>query len=314
MRILFLGTSDFAVPVLDALLASDAEVACVVSAPDRPKGRGRRLEPSPVARLARDAGVPLHQPPRINDPGSVEILARTRPDLTVVVAYGQILGDGVLGLAPRGTVNLHASLLPHLRGAAPIARGIQRGDAMGGVTLQYVVRELDAGDVIAQAPSPFGPDETAGEASERLSRVAAELLLEHLPALADGTAPRTPQDHSRATYAPRIRKEEGRISWSRPAADVRNHIRAMTPWPTAFNDVDVTSGRSERLIFLAAEAVPCPERVPAGTVLRSDTEFVISCEGGDALRILRLKRAGRAEMDAGSFLRGFKVPRGTVLR
>ncbi|MFH0943790.1 MAG: methionyl-tRNA formyltransferase, partial [Planctomycetota bacterium] len=217
MKIVFLGTSSFAVPVLDMLAGTAHEIPLVVAAPDRPQGRGRKLVSTPVAVRARGLGLPLFQPDRINAPAAVERLRELEPDLIVVVAYGQILGRHVLELGKKGIVNLHGSLLPAWRGAAPIARGIQAGDRTGGVSLQFVVQEVDAGDVIDQQPMDFLPHENAGEASERLSLVAAELLARNLEALEAETAERRPQDPAKATHAAQLEKSEGRTAWHRPA-------------------------------------------------------------------------------------------------
>lgn len=313
MRILFLGTSEFAVPVLAGLADTRHELALVVTAPDRPQGRGRRVKSSPVARLATERGLPLFQPERVNAAEAVARLRDTQPDLTVVVAYGQILRQEVLTLSPKGIVNLHGSLLPHLRGAAPIARGIQRGDREGGVTLQHVVREVDAGDVIAASPVRFGDDETAGDAAARISLLARDLLLDNLDALERGDAPRTAQDPERVTHAPPIDKREGRVPWPRTATEVRDHVRAMTPWPSAFTEVKVGE-RTERLILRAVTVAP-PDRARAaepGRVRRVDAELRVATGDGEVV-IDRLMRSGRAEMDSAAFLRGFDLPEGTTL-
>lgn len=315
MRILFLGTSEFAVPVLRGVAGTDHDLALVVTAPDRPKGRGRKVEPTPVGAAAKELGLECYQPVKINDPAAVARLEALAPDLVVVVAYGQILREPILNLAPRGIVNLHGSVLPHLRGAAPIARGIQRGDTTGGVTLQHVVRAVDAGDVIASRTVAFDDDETAGEATTRLSWIARDLLLDNLDGLQRGGAPRMPQDPSGVTHAPPIEKREGRVPWHLPADAVRNHVRAMTPWPSAHTEF-AYDGRSERLILREVERSGLggdgPPDVPPGTVRRPGGEMVVACGDGWVV-IRRLMRSGKAEMDTAAFLRGNDIPEGTLL-
>jgi methionyl-tRNA formyltransferase len=312
MRIAFLGTSEFAVSVLDALAKSSHEIAIVVSTPPRPKGRGRVLENTPVGSRALDLGLPLFQPEKINADESVARLAATRPDLLVVVAYGQILRERVLTMASRGAVNLHGSLLPKYRGAAPIARAIEHGDTRSGVSLQFMVREVDAGDVIASHAMDLDPNENAAEASVRMSHAAAELLLANLDALERGTAQRTPQDATEATFAPQLRKEEGRIDWNRPAKKVHDHVRAMTPWPGAITEWTLDT-EVVRLTIHRTETIEMKSASAPGTVLRSSDRLEVAT-GSDAIRILRLQRAGKREMDASEFLRGTKLVEGTILR
>lgn len=313
MNILFLGTSDFAVPVLEVLLDSEHRVGLVVTAPDRPKGRGRKLESSPIARRARAGELPLFQPVRINSEESVARLRAVQPDLTVVVAYGQILRAPILELAPRGIVNLHGSLLPALRGAAPIARAIQQGVTHTGVSLQFVVREVDAGDVIDVEPMSLSSTEDAGEAAARMAGLAAQLLLRNLPALELGTADRRAQDPRGVTFAPPLRKEEGRIPWAASAREIVNHVRAMTPWPAAYTDLARAEGQRERIIVRVVEpgddvrGSECP-----GTVIRADEELEVAA-GQGRVKIVRLLRSGRSEMDAKAFLRGFPMHPGVIL-
>ncbi|MBI4881361.1 MAG: methionyl-tRNA formyltransferase [Planctomycetes bacterium] len=313
MRTALFGTSEFAVPALDALAASCHEVCLVVTPPDRPKGRGRKVEPSPVAERARAFSLPLFQPPRINSVESVERLRAAALDLVVVAAYGQILGRTMLALPRKGTVNLHGSVLPAWRGAAPIARAIQAGEEKGGVTLQYVVLEVDAGDVIDVERTEIAADETAGELSARLAVLGARVLLRNIDLIEAGEAPRTPQDHAAATHAPQLEKDEGRIPWEKSAKRVRDHVRAMTPWPAAYTHLPRKGGLPERIIVRRSEVVEsgAPQVMP-GTVIRASDELVVGT-GYGSLRILRLLRAGRQEADAASFLRGFPLEEGARL-
>ncbi len=313
MNVVLLGTSPFAVPTLDMLRASGHDLRLVVTAMDRPKGRGRKIERSAVAARAAELELPLFQPERINTPEAIDRLRAEKPDLIVVVAYGQILGRTVLGLASKAIVNLHGSILPRWRGAAPIARAIAAGDRETGVSLQHVVKQLDAGDVIDVERMEIRPTENAGELAERMAPVAAALLERNLAALDEGGAPRTRQNERLVTMAPVLEKSEGKIEWSRPAEEIDAHVRAMTPWPGAFATSPVEGGGKERVIVRRAEVVDtgAPEVLP-GTVVRSGETLDIQT-GYGTLRVLRLLRAGRKEADAASFLRGFPIPEGARL-
>jgi methionyl-tRNA formyltransferase len=308
MRIAFFGTSTFAVPVLARLARSRHGVTLVVTRPDAEKGRGRKVEASPVANLASELGLPTHKPARVNAPESVDVIRAADADFFVVVAYGQILREPLLSLAPLGIVNLHGSLLPHLRGAAPIARAIQRGEATTGVTLQFLKLELDAGDVIDAEPMAILEDETTGALTDRMAPLAAELLAHNLERLEARTAPRTPQDPARVSFAPPLDKNEGRIDWSTTAAKLRDHVRAMTPWPGAATMLRVPGKPDERIV-LRKVGIANGHGAP-GAILSTSNEFVVAC-GDGAVRIDRLLRAGKSELDAAAFLRGFRFTPGT---
>ena len=311
MRIVFCGTSAFAVPVLAMLAGSAHEVVLVVARPDAEKGRGRKVEPAPVVAFARERGLPTHTPTRVNAPESVDAIRAARPDLIVVVAYGQILKEPLLSLAPKGIVNLHGSLLPHLRGAAPIARAIQRGETATGVSLQFLKLELDAGDVIDAEPMRIDPDDTTGTLTERMAPIAAALLARNLARLEAGRAPRVAQDEAKVTLAPPLAKDEGRVRWSDAPAQVRDHVRAMTPWPGAFSTLRVPEKPDERVVLrkVAVEGGGNRGQAP-GTVLSATNEFIVAA-GDGAVRVERLLRAGKSEMDATAFLRGFRFTPGT---
>ena len=227
-----MGTPDFSVPCLHALVEAGHDVTLVVTQPDRPRGRGRRLEPTPVKAAALARGLEIFQPDRPNRPENVAAIAAARPEVLVVVAYGAILKEALLTLAPRGAINVHASLLPRYRGMSPIQRAIWNGDRETGVTTMFMDAGVDTGDMILRCPTHVGPDETAGELHDRLALLGARLLVDTLARLADGTAPRLPQT-GEASYAPRIEKKDGVIDWTRPASAVHNHVRAVTPWPGA---------------------------------------------------------------------------------
>lgn len=306
MSIAFLGTSEFAATVLNALVAANSSPRLVVSAPSRPKGRGLALVDPPVVVAAKQHGLEYFQPTRMNDPIAVERLRSIAPTLLVVVAYGQILSREVLELAPRGAVNLHGSILPKYRGPAPIARAIENGDTETGVTLQYMVREVDAGDIIAVARTKIAPDDTHESLSSRMSVLAAELLLEHLPALLAGRSERTKQDPTAATRAPLLGKHEGRVDWSLPASRIHDHVRAMTPWPGASTDWLARNGPS-RLVIRKTSVLPGTRGdVAPGTVVTATGHLDIAT-GQGTLRIERLLRQGKSEMSAEEFLRGAKI-------
>jgi methionyl-tRNA formyltransferase len=320
-RIVFMGSPDFALPVLRRLLESEHEVVAVYTQPDRPAGRGRALQASPAKTLALAHDVPVFQPPRVSAPDSLEELARLAPDLIVIAAYGQILKQPVLDMPRRGVLNVHASLLPRHRGAAPVTAAILAGDEEAGVTIMQTELALDAGPILAQRRVPISPHDTAGTLTERLAEEGADLLVEVLPAWLEGSLSPTPQDASRATYAPTLRKEDGRVDWGLPAEDIWRRVRAFTPWPGAFTYLD---GQPLRLLDTwplavgdegqpadlparqAGTVVPCPpwEAVPnqAGLPVRQAGFAIVTGRG--LLAIVRLQLAGRRALPATDFLRG----------
>jgi methionyl-tRNA formyltransferase len=294
--VVFMGTPDFAVPVLEALL-DGCPVAGVVSQPDRPAGRGRRPQPSPVARLARERGLALIQPASLRkEPAAVEQLRAWKPDVIVVAAFGQILRPEVLAIPPRGCLNVHASLLPRWRGAAPIAHAILAGDEVTGVSIMQIEPGLDTGPVLLARELPIAPDDTAGTLSVRLARLGAELLREALPAWLAGTLAPAPQDDNLATLAPALRKEQGELDWLRPAESLARQVRAFDPWPGAF-----TTWEDRTLKILRAAAV-------SG---QAEPGLVVPCDGGLAagtaaglLHLLELQLAGRRPAGGSEFRRG----------
>jgi len=308
MRILFFGTSPFALPVLQGLVDRGETVVGVVTQPDRPAGRGGKLTSPPVKELAAALGLPVLQPESCRTP---EFLATARdlaPELSVVVAYGQFLPDALLAVPPHGSVNLHGSLLPKFRGAAPIQRAIMAGEERTGVCLMWMAREMDAGDVIACAETPIFPEDTAGTLSERLAALAAKLLIDWLPALAQDQAPHHPQDPSQVTFAPPIRKEEREIDWSQPAAVIWRQIRGLAPAPSA-----VSTFRGQPLKVLAAEiATISPGRAgePGEIVEINVTAGPVVATGQGFLLLLALHPAGKRPLSAAEFLRGYRIATG----
>jgi methionyl-tRNA formyltransferase len=250
LKLLFLGTAEFACPSLKVLIDSSHQILGVITQPDRPKGRGQKRVPSPVKSLALKAGLPIHQPEKVRDPSFLEVLESLRPDLLVVVAYGQILSARVLSIPPRGCVNVHASLLPKYRGAAPIVRAILAGESRTGVTTMFLDPGMDTGPILLAQEAEIGEEDTAGTLHDRLSHMGAGLLLRTLEGLETNRLAALPQDHSQATLAPKIEKEEARIDWSTPARRIFNLIRGFDPWPGAYTS---WSGRMLKLFRPGSE-------------------------------------------------------------
>lgn len=308
MRIVFLGSGAFAVPSLRAVVAGGHEVAAVVTQPDREKGRGRALQPPPVKPAAEALGLRVLQPPRIRAPEAVEELRALRPELQVVVAYGQILPRAVIDLAPRGTVNVHSSLLPRYRGAAPIHWSIVDGAAETGVTTMMIDEGLDTGPILLLCATPIGAEETAPELEARLAVLGGRLLLETIEGLARGTLSPVPQDHAAATHARMLRKEDGRIDWSLPADVLARRVRGLQPWPGTTTRL---AGRD--LKVLRARAAGRAEGVP-GTVMAVDEGgLVVACGGGTLLRLLDVQPESRRPMPATAFAAGARVAPGARL-
>jgi methionyl-tRNA formyltransferase len=317
LRVVFLGTPAFAVPTLDQLLSSPHDVVAVVTQPDRPRGRGHRVVPADVKRRAIDAGLPILQPERIRDD---EFLARLRglsPDLGVVAAYGKLLSQAVLDLPRLGMVNVHASLLPRWRGAAPVHRAILAGDAETGVTIMKVVRELDAGPMLARTATGIGGDETSGELEARLAAAGARLLIETLGPLELGHVAPEPQDDTLVTYARRLSRQDSPIDWTHDAPAIHNQVRGLQPWPQASASV---AGRRLLVRRSAVEQAPPGAPAPPGAIVTAAGGDLIVATGGGLLRILELQPEGRAPQSARAFLNGhrlatgdrFEAPRGTA--
>ena len=298
MRIVFMGTPDFAACSLKRLMEEDHDIVGVFCQPDKPKNRGHKLAACAVKELALDK-IPVYQPEKLRDGTALEILRELEPDLIVVVAYGRILPDDILALPKYGCINVHGSLLPKYRGSAPIQRAVINGDAVTGVTTMYLASEMDAGDVIFSAETEIGPTETSGQLFDRLAVMGAELLVKTVNAINEGTAPRTPQAHGDATYAPPLSKEECPIDWGKPAALVLKHIYGMQPWPCATAELGGTSFK-----IFAGEICGTSAK-PAGTVVAAGKKGIeVVCGDGTTLRVTELQAAGGKRMAAGAYLLG----------
>lgn len=304
----FMGTPDFSVPTLQALIDAGHEVVGVFTQPDRPKGRGGKVQMSPVKELALRHNIPVLQPQRMRLDG-LEPLRALSPDVCVSAAFGQILSQEVLDVPKLGTVNVHASLLPRHRGAAPIQWAILCGDAVTGVTTMFSDKGIDTGDMLLKAETPILPDDTAGTLTERLAKIGAELLVETLRRLELGDCPRTRQDEAQSTYDPKVDKELGRLNFAEGTQRCLLRVRAMSPWPCAY--ADLKEGALK--VWRTANA-PITQAAPAGVVLRANKRdgLVIATADG-AMEILELQAPNAKRMDARAFLLGHPISEGTPL-
>lgn len=304
-----MGTPDFAVPSLQALLRGGYEVAGVVCQPDRPKGRGHKLAACPVKEAALAAGLPVFQPERIKRPEGVAMLRSLAPDLCVTAAFGQLLSQEILDIPPLGTINVHASLLPRHRGSAPVNWSVILGDAETGVTTMLTDKGMDTGDMLLARATPIGRRETAGELTDRLALLGAELLVETLRALEAGTLPRTPQNPNEATYEPKLDKETGRVDFAKTAGEIDRLVRGVTPWPGAFTTLE---GGTVKL-FETRALEGGPSAAP-GEVVAADGKrgLVVSCGDCD-LEIVEMQMPGAKRMRAADYLRGHLIKTGICL-
>ncbi len=346
MKAVFLGTPDFAVPTLRAMLEADVDVAGVITQPDRPAGRGQKPAPGPVKRLAVERGLSVFQPLKIKDPEAVEFVRRLEPDVMVVVGYGQIIPRAVFEAPPLGTINVHASLLPKYRGAAPVQWAIVNGETVTGVTTMRIEAGLDTGDILLQREFPIGPEETAPELSARLAAGGAELLIETLQGLERGSITPRQQDHARATYAPMLKKEDGRIDWTMASQQIANRVRGLEPWPGAYTtfrgkllhlrkaraqlqDVErppwvapapLTRCAEFPELLQAGQGAGCgpggPPHVPKGVArgtLEPEAHSLRAACGDGWLEILELQPEGKKRMTAQEFINGWRPASGEIL-
>lgn len=309
LRIVYFGTPEFAVPTLAALLESRHTVVAVVSQPDRPKGRGLRLAATPTKALAALTGVRVLQPTKLGDETLLDDMRALHADLGVVAAYGRILPEALLEIPRLGMINVHASLLPRYRGAAPVHRAVIAGDAETGVTIMRVVRELDAGAMMAVTRRPIGPNETSPEVERDLAKLGAALLLDVVEQLADGRATETPQDDSLATYAPKIVKTEGNVDWTRPAAQLHNLVRGLQPWPM----VSVHIGGARFVLHRTELLDETTTAAPRTIVSASGDRLAIAAGDGRLLRVRQIQPEGRRAMTPRDLLAGRPIAPGTRL-
>lgn len=311
MKIVFLGTADFALPSLEGLVAAGHRVAAAVTQPDRPAGRGRRLGEPPVKRRAGELGIPVRQPESLSSAPEIAHIAALAPDLVVSAAYGRLIPASYLASAVRGGINLHPSLLPRWRGAAPIAWALIAGDRETGVTVHRLVERLDAGEIFAQERFPIEEGDDGLSLAHRLARAGARILCSAVSGIEALRAAPYPQDDSRATLAPKLAKEDGRIDWRKRAEEIHNRVRGLIPWPGAFTHLE-RAGERRLLKVHATRVVPAGSGAP-GTVLAASGEDLVVAAGEGALRILRLQAEGGKALAAGEFLRGFRLEPGERL-
>lgn len=312
MRIIFLGTGDIGLPSLEALLASrEHQVLAVVTQPDKPVGRRLVLTPPQVKVRAAEAGIPVLQPERIRH--SVEELSAFQADVFVVVAYGQILPRSVLDIPKLACLNIHASLLPRHRGAAPIQAAIRDGDTESGITIMWMDEGLDTGDVLLMEKLFITPDDTGGTLHDKLAALAPHALMKALSLLAEGAAPRTPQDHAKATHVRKLERADGHVDWTRSAEEIERLVRAFDPWPGTFCVITLPDGKPAHLKVHRSAVVPHAQSCPVGgTVIAADDHLLVSC-GGGVIDLLEVQLEGKKRMSAAEFLRGHRLEVGTRL-
>ena len=305
LRVVFFGTPEFALPTLDAILLSRHAVVGVVTQPDRPRGRGQRKTDAPVKMRARDACLPLLQPETVNDSSFLSALAELRADIGVVAAYGRILSEAVLAVPRVGMINVHASLLPRYRGAAPVHRAIMAAESETGVTIMRVVKALDAGPMLASARRPIGRNETSLDVEYDLAAIGASLLVATLDRLARGEVPETPQDESAASYARRLTKADGLIDWGRPAVGVHDQIRGLHPWPHAHSFL-----LGSRLILLRSVTSEAAAGAPPGTILAARGDELHVATGAGVVELTEIQAEGKRPMNVRDFLAGHRLRAG----
>ncbi|MDH3454935.1 MAG: methionyl-tRNA formyltransferase [Desulfuromonadales bacterium] len=307
LRTVFMGTPDFALQTLQGLIDAGCNLVGVYTQPDRPKGRGKQLAAPPVKELALQYGIPVYQPLKLRQAEAVAELEALAPDLIVVVAYGQILPKSVLDIPGHGCINVHASLLPKYRGAAPINKAIIDGATQTGITTMYMDVGLDTGDMLVKRTLAIGPQETAGELHDRLALLGRETMEETLRQLCSGTLHREVQDNSQSSYASLMKKEDGRIDWSRSATDIHNQVRGLDPWPGAYTSVN------GELLKLAKTSAEADGGGKPGSIVAADGSGVRIACGSGTLLVKELQLAGRKRLAAGDFLRGCALEPGTAL-
>jgi len=315
LKIIFIGTAEFGVPVLEKLLDNKENIVEVITQPDRPQGRGRKILPTPIKKIALDKGVEVFQPENINDEKSIKKIIKFNPDIILVVAYGQILSKDILDIPRIGCINIHASLLPKYRGAAPINWAIINGEKETGITFIFMSEKVDAGDIIYQRKITILPDETYGELRERLSKLSGEVINEFLEEIKKGKIKRIPQDNRLVTYAKKMSKQDGEITWNDKGEILYNLIRGTTPYPGAFTSYKGKKLKITRARFL--EDYPADlevsSSIPGSVVKIEKDSLLISTGDKGIIKILKLIPAGSKEMTANQFVNGYKIKPGEEL-
>ena len=310
MRILFMGTPDFAVPSIRALVEAGHDVCGAFTQPDKPKNRGMKLQPTPVKEFCLEHEIPVFQPTKLRDGTALAQIQELAPELIVVAAYGRILPDEILDYPAKGCINVHSSLLPRYRGAAPINWAILNGDEMSGVTIMHMATELDAGDIISQVETPIDPNETVESLHDRLADLGAKLLVDTVAKIAAGTACRTPQDPALVTFAPMLSRELSPMDWNRSARELHDQVRGLIPWPAAVAELG-----GVRCKVYATKVCDEHADAEAGTVVKADKKGLkIACGEGTVLEICELQPDGKKRMPANAFLLGRPIPEGSSVR
>ena len=307
MRVVFMGTPDFAVDCLDILVENGHDVVGVFSQPDKPQGRKQIMTPPAVKARALELGLDVYQPVSFKDGEAAELLEKLAPELIVVVAYGKLIPQRVLDIPKYGCITVHASLLPKLRGAAPIQWSVINGEKETGVTTMQLDAGLDTGDILLVKKTEIEPNETSGELFDRLKVLGAELLIETINAILDGTLNPIKQDDSQSTYASMLDKKLSPVDWTKTAQQVHDHIRGLEPWPVA------TTVINEKIVKLYGSRLAGTYNKQAGEVVKADNELVVCCGDGNAVSITQIQAQGKNKLNAADFLRGFKIEKGTIL-
>ncbi len=307
MKVLFWGTPEFAVESLKAIINSKHEVVGVITQPDKPKGRGQKVQPTPVKEEALKYNIPVFQPEKIkNNPDIVEIIKNLNPDISVVVAYGKIIPEEIINIPKHKTINVHASLLPKYRGSAPIQRAIMDGEEETGVCIMEIIKELDAGDVYQCRKVKINPDDDIITLHDKLAKEGSDLLIEVLDKIEKGELIKTPQDHQKATYAKPIQKEEGKINWEKPAKDIHNQIRALKVWPKAY-----TEFRGQQVKILESAVVDCDKKAKSGEIIKAnDKEGIVVATGEGCLLIKTIQFPNSKPITSQDAVKGYRIKEG----
>lgn len=315
MNVVFMGTPDFAVDTLKAIEQAGHHISLVITQPDKQKGRGKKVLYTPVKEAALEAGMEVMQPEKVKDPVVLERLTELAPDVIVVVAYGQILPESILKLPKYGCINVHASLLPKYRGAAPIQWAVINGEKVSGVTTMYMAKGLDTGDMIERVEVELSPEETGGSLHDKLARAGAELLVSTLDKLEKGTARRIPQNDAESCYASMLEKSLGNICWEDPAEKIERLIRGLSPWPSAYTYLNGKTLKLWNVTIVKEAALPegALKEQPAGTILYVDKKCFLIQTGQDCLRVNEMQLEGKKRMLTDAFLRGYHLEAGTKL-